>query len=73
MVRPTLLLQESSFDLAVDGLGSIENVDGEIIAETLGINMGKLRRDIILLVTWAGFLFFVLLISPSLRSMFGRR
>lgn len=66
-------MQESSFDLAVEGLGSIENVDGEIIAETLGINMGKLRRDIVLLVIWAGSLFLVLLISPTLRSLFGRR
>lgn len=66
-------MQESSFDLAVDGLGSIENVDGEIIAETLGINMGKLRRDIILLVVWAASLFLILLVSPTFRSLFSRR
>ena len=65
-------MQESSFDLAVEGLGSIENVDGEIIAETLGINMDKLRRDIILLVAWAGALFLILLVSPTLKSVVGR-
>jgi hypothetical protein len=64
-----LRVQESSFNLAVEGLGELENVDGEVIAETLGINMGNLRRDIILLVSWAAGLFIVLLLSPTLRSV----
>lgn len=66
-------LQGSRFNLAVDELGELANVDGAIIAETLGINMGNLRRDIVLIVSWAAGLFLILLVSPFLQRMMATR
>eukprot|EP00892_Ulva_mutabilis_P011926 jgi/Ulvmu1/9105/UM005_0200.1 len=63
----------SRFNFSVESLGSLDNVDGEVIAETLGINMGNLRRDIVLIVSWAAGLFLILLLSPYVRRMLGMR
>lgn len=68
-----LCLQGSRFNFSVESLGSLDNVDGEVIAETLGINMGNLRRDIVLIVSWAAGLFLILLLSPYVRRMLGMR
>jgi hypothetical protein len=60
-------MQDSRYLLSVDGLGSIDNVDGDLIARELGINMDNLSRDVIVIIAWVGGLFLVLLFAPSVR------
>jgi hypothetical protein len=61
-------MQKSTFRLAVDGLGALDNVDGDVIAKALGIDMGKLSRDVIIVIAWVGGLFALLLLTPVTKA-----
>lgn len=65
-------VQDSQFDLAVESLGSLENVDGEVIADTLGIDMDNLTRDVVVVISWVAGFFALVLISTWLRPMLSR-
>jgi hypothetical protein len=62
-------MQGSFFALSVAGIGSLDNVSGDVIAETLGINMSNLTRDVIVVIAWVGGLFVLLLVTPVLRCL----
>ena len=66
------MLQNSKYTLAVKGLGSLSGVDGDVIAQELGIDMSKLSRDVIVVIAWVAGLFALLLLTPVAKAM-GRR
>jgi hypothetical protein len=62
--------QDSHYRLAVEGLGSLENVDGDVIAKELGIDMENRTRDVMVVIIWVGGLFGLLLLSPVVKGIY---
>ena len=62
-------MQNSRYTLAVEGVGSLENFDGDKIAEVLGIDMGNLERDVAVVIGYVGGLFALLLLTPPFKAL----
>jgi hypothetical protein len=54
----------------VEGLGSLENVDGDVIAKELGIDMDNKTRDVMVVILWVGGFFVLLLLSPAVKGVY---
>lgn len=60
-------VQDSQYRLAVEGLGALDNVDGDVIAQELGIDMGNKDRNVIVVIGWAGGLFAALIVVSIIK------
>lgn len=61
-------MQNSKFALGLENVGSIDGIGGADIIAGLGVEMGNLQRDVVVVVGYVGLLFAVILISPGIKA-----